>query len=148
MVEEHSEAAGRVPVRIQLESVAAGERTVLELRGELSTRGAACYVRYQEPASAGMGSTTTTIRWQAGEVRVIRFGEVRFEQVFVQGKEHTGYMVTPHGRMELVTRTREVQVESSSSPALTYAVHWSYSLTVMGEDAGLYSLTLTVSPAA
>lgn len=151
MTDKQTAAAHRRRVDITLESFAAGERIVRRMEGDLFLKGEQVYVRYDEPPEAEMGRTITTVKAERGELRIVRHGDVRFEQTFIPGKRHIGYLQTPQGRMELETETLSLDVQQDDSPnsldginapAGPLTIGWSYKLSVMGEEAGEYRLLL------
>lgn len=155
MTEKQKEQARKHRVGITLESVAAGEKVVRQMEGDLFLKGRQLYVRYDEPPEAEMGRTMTTIRAERGELRIVRHGDIRFEQHFIPGKRHVGYLQTPQGRMELETETVSLEVRFDdgenplygfNGPAGPLTIVWSYKLTVMGEEAGEYRLVLHAVP--
>ncbi|MED4603590.1 DUF1934 domain-containing protein [Paenibacillus validus] len=138
--------SGKIAVRIRLQSTLGGERIVRDMTGEWFPKGDHYYIRYEEPEEAEMGHTVTTLQVKADEIRIVRFGDVRFEQTIAAGRRHIGYMQTPHGRMEIETRTHGLSVERAEGLALPVTLRWAYNLTVMGEAAGDYAIELTASP--
>lgn len=151
MTDKQTSAAYRRRIDIILESIAAGERVVRRMEGDLFLKREQVYVRYDEPPEAEMGRTVTTLKAEQGELRIVRHGDVRFEQTFIPGKRHIGYLQTPQGRMELETETFSLDVRKDyllnglngiSALAAPLIIVWSYKLSVMGEDAGEYRLLL------
>ncbi|NEN87201.1 DUF1934 domain-containing protein [Paenibacillus elgii] len=142
MTEKQQTGAGKRAVRITLESDSGGERIVRQMTGDWFSKGRHAYLRYAEPPEAEMGRTMTTVRVEQGEVRIVRHGDVSFEQTFVPGRRHYGYLQTPQGRLELETFTQMLDVAAEGPDALL-AVRWSYELSVMGQAPERCSLCLT-----
>ncbi len=130
-------------VRVRIESESAQQKIVQNVDGELYSKGDHYYVRYAEP-DPEMGRTMTTLRLDPRSVRIIRHGDVASEQMFTAGEEHVSPYATAHGTLEIKTRTDQLHFQLSEGLG---TVRWTYRLTVSGEDAGLYSLTLTIQEA-
>ncbi|MDO3680705.1 DUF1934 domain-containing protein [Paenibacillus ehimensis] len=145
MMEKQQSGAGKRAVRIMLESDSGGERIVRQMTGEWFSKGRHAYLRYAEPPEAEMGRTVTTVRMEQGEVRIVRHGDVSFEQTFVPGRRHYGYLQTSQGRLELETFTRTLDV-AADGPGAPLAVRWSYELSVMGQAPESCSICLTAVP--
>ncbi|WP_159881878.1 DUF1934 domain-containing protein [Paenibacillus puerhi] len=138
--------SGKTDVRVRLLSVTSGERIAMEMRGVLFPKAGGFYVRYEEPEEAQMGRTTTTVRLLPDEVRILRRGDVRFEQTFAAGGRHIGYIETAHGRMELETVTHGVELRKPADGRMTpLEATWRYDLTLMGEAAGQVEVKLEIS---
>ncbi len=146
MTEKQQSGAGKRAVCITLESDSGGERIVRQMPGEWFSKGRRAYLRYAEPPEAEMGRTVTTVRVEQGEVRIVRHGDVAFEQTFVPGRRHYGYLQTPQGRLELETFTQTLDVAADGAEA-PLSVRWSYELSVMGQAPERCSICLTAVPA-
>lgn len=154
MTDKQTSAAWKRRVSITLESFASGERIKRSMEGDLFLKGRQLYIRYDEPPEAEMGRTVTTLKVEREELRIVRHGDVRFEQSFIAGKRHIGYLQTQQGRMELETETVSLDVRygdlpnsldgNISVPEDPLTIGWVYKLSVMGEDAGEYRLSLRV----
>lgn len=127
-------------VRIRLESRSGGRTTKQSMEGDLYFKGEHVYIRYEEPPSE-LGRTVTLLRLEAGEVRIIRQGDVRAEQTFAPGEKRIGFYQTAQGRMELEMKTHEL---SQDIRAGIGTVSWSYDLYVSGEHAGHYRIKLLI----
>ncbi|SDD19177.1 Uncharacterized beta-barrel protein YwiB, DUF1934 family [Paenibacillus sp. UNCCL117] len=136
---------GKIRVRVRLHSFAESQRTVSDMPGFLVRKQDCLYLRYEEPQEAQMGRTMTTMRLTPEEVRIIRHGDVRFEQTFAAGGRHIGYLDTAHGRMELeaVTHAFGLRLPERGGD-LPFEASWLYELTVMGEAAGRVEVRLEV----
>ncbi|MEK8130798.1 DUF1934 domain-containing protein [Paenibacillus filicis] len=144
--QESGTGPDKTEVRIRLLSSADGQQMDREMPGVLIEKGSWLYLRYEEPEEAQMGRTTTTVRLHPEEVRIIRHGDVSFEQTFAAGRKHVGYMDTPHGRMELETLTQSVELKRpAAGRALPLEASWCYELTAMGEAAGGFEVRLQVT---
>ncbi|CAG7649020.1 hypothetical protein PAESOLCIP111_05779 [Paenibacillus solanacearum] len=145
MTDTHS-TAGRERVRISLSSANGSEpATRQQLAGELYRKGSSTYLRYEELPDAGMGRTVTTMRIDPSGLRIIRQGDVQFEQTFRAGTRHLGYIQTPQGRLEIETVTHSFAFREGSGSLLPLHVQWSYDLSVMGEEAGCFRIELTAA---
>ncbi|CAG7652932.1 DUF1934 domain-containing protein [Paenibacillus allorhizosphaerae] len=139
--------AGRERVRISISSANGSEpATQQQLAGELFRKGSSTYLRYQELPDAGMGRTVTTLRIDPSGLRIVRQGDVQFEQTFRTGMRHLGYIQTPQGRLEIETVTHFFEYREERRQDLSLYVHWSYELSVMGEEAGSFRIELTAVP--
>ncbi|MFK7694861.1 DUF1934 domain-containing protein [Paenibacillus sp. HJGM_3] len=91
---------GKKAVRIRIESQGGGQTSSLQAQGEwYTTPTGANYVRYPEPDPA-YGRTTTTVKWSATDIRVLRHGDVESDQTFVSGVRMTGSYKLPPEALE------------------------------------------------
>ncbi|MDQ1910990.1 DUF1934 domain-containing protein [Paenibacillus sp. GD4] len=135
----------KIPVQLTIESTPeGGEPIVQRVQADLYPKEGCWYLRYNEPESAQLGRTATTMRIDREQVRILRQGDVRSEQIFVPGGKRLGYYDTPQGKLELETATGELTIGLQGAAGLG-EVRWSYDLTVAGESAGRYRLRLSVS---
>src|SRR5690606_22395892 len=96
--------------------------------GVLYRKGGACYLRYEETDET-LGSSTTTVRWDDNEIRIIRRGSIESEQTFRPGKSTQGVYALPQGRALLECRTKQMKQEQHGSTA---TLSWSYDLYIDG----------------
>jgi uncharacterized beta-barrel protein YwiB (DUF1934 family) len=127
-------------VRIRIESTQDGQQTLQTADGDLYPKGDHVYIRYEE-AQSELGRTTTLLKLEPGQIRIIRQGDVASEQTFVPGERRIGFYQTVQGRLELEMQTHGL--ESEVSQGLGW-VTWSYELFVQGEPAGLYEIKLVI----
>jgi uncharacterized beta-barrel protein YwiB (DUF1934 family) len=146
MPDKQEAGTSRQRVSISLESRNGNDRVVQLMEGELYPRDNCIFLRYQELAEAGMGRTFTTIRIEPRQLRIVRQGDIKHEQTFREGFRHLGFIQTPHGRIEMETVTKAVEVRMDDLPGGTLFIGWSYELTVMGEAAGIYQVEIAVAP--
>ncbi|UJF33635.1 DUF1934 domain-containing protein [Paenibacillus hexagrammi] len=130
----------KMGVRIRIESRSAGQATKQTAEGELYLKGEHVYIRYEEKPSE-LGRTVTLIKLEAGQVKIIRQGDVQADQTFVPGEKRVGFYQTAQGRMELEMETHEL---TQNMEAGIGTVHWSYDLYASGEHAGHYRIKLNI----
>jgi uncharacterized beta-barrel protein YwiB (DUF1934 family) len=127
-------------VRILIESRQDGQKTLQEALGELYVKGGHAYVRYEEQASE-LGRTTSLLRLEPAQIKIIRQGDVQSEQTFVAGEKRAGFYQTAQGKLELEMQTRELHTDLSHGLG---TVSWKYDLYVAGDYAGLYKIKLSI----
>jgi uncharacterized beta-barrel protein YwiB (DUF1934 family) len=131
---------GKQRVRIRIESKQEGQETLQLAQGDLYPKGKHFYIRYEE-AEAELGRTTTLLKLETGQLRIIRQGDVESEQKFVPGERSVGFYQTTQGRLELEMHTHGMS--SDLNLGLGW-VSWSYDLIVQGEPAGFYEIKLVI----
>jgi uncharacterized beta-barrel protein YwiB (DUF1934 family) len=131
---------GKQRVRIRIESRQGGLETLQLTQGDLYPKGKHFYIRYEE-AESELGRTTTLLKLETGQMRIIRHGDVESEQLFVPGERSMGFYQTTQGRLELEVNTHGMS--SDLNHGLGW-VSWSYDLIVQGEPAGLYEIKLVI----
>jgi uncharacterized beta-barrel protein YwiB (DUF1934 family) len=139
--------ASKLPVRVQVWSrqrQKSGEKQSfeVEVEGTLYQKGKAFYVAYREGEEAGLGTTLTTIRVEAGTVTLIRQGETVMRQVLVKGEEQNGSYKTPYGTFELTTRTSKLLLALNEQGGRIEAV---YNVRLAGEKSRM-ELHIDVRP--
>lgn len=127
-------------VLIRIESMADGQKSLQSAEGDLYLKGGHAYIRYEE-SSADLGRTTTLLRMDPSQLKIIRQGDIQSEQTFVPGEKRTGFYQTAQGKLQLETHTHEWSVELNRGIG---SVSWSYDLYMAGEHAGLYRLKLSI----
>jgi uncharacterized beta-barrel protein YwiB (DUF1934 family) len=131
---------GKQRVRIRIESRQGEQETLQLAQGDLYPKGKHFYIRYEETESE-LGRTTTLLKLETGQVRIIRQGDVESEQSFLPGERSIGFYQTNQGRLELEMHTHGM---SSDLRRGIGWVSWSYNLIVQGEPAGLYEIKLVI----
>jgi uncharacterized beta-barrel protein YwiB (DUF1934 family) len=134
------EMPAKQPVHIQIESKFEKHSLVQSVEGELIVKGSAAYVRYAEP-DPSMGKTNTTVKFNPGEIKVIRHGDVESEQLFSLEGKNAGFYKTAQGAMNLAVDTRSISVDLDNGLG---EASWSYDLYISGEFTGRYELKLTI----
>lgn len=148
--------AGKRQVRIRIESSGGGQSSKLQAEGEwYETTTGSSYVRYPEP-DPSLGKTTTMVKWNDKEVRVLRHGEIESDQTFVSGARMAGNYWLPassdpaadkmsgsqtRGRMLLECVTRTI---AHKSVERGHSVKWKYELYVDGQYTGVYKIRLDI----
>src|SRR5690554_5189842 len=119
-------------VDIRIESISPDQSLVQSVSGEMYLKGNAVYLRYPEPDPA-MGQTTTTVKVTDQQIKVIRHGSIRSEQVFLENKPEWGYYHTAQGQLKLETHTQSIHIQLTEGLG---TIAWIYDLYVAGEQAG------------
>jgi uncharacterized beta-barrel protein YwiB (DUF1934 family) len=155
-------SAVKKPVRIRIESSGGGQSSKQQAEGELyETATGSSYVRYVEPGQTN-GLTTTTVKWNESEIKIIRHGETKSDLTFIKGARMTGSYWLPKSsdsadsrdplvltrrndptdsRMLLESVTRAI---SSKTLKDGYSLKWSYELYSDGQFIGVYRLRLDI----
>lgn len=156
-------SAVKKQVRIRIESSVGGQSSKQLTEGDLyDTATGSSYVRYVEPEQSN-GLTTTTVKWNESEIKIIRHGEVKSDLTFIKGARMTGSYWLPkssdsfvkssesrsptrgsdpaEGRMLLESVTRSLSRKTVTDG---YSLKWSYELYVDGQFAGVYKLRLYI----
>jgi uncharacterized beta-barrel protein YwiB (DUF1934 family) len=127
-------------VRIRIASKQGEQETLQVAQGDMYPKGKHFYIRYED-AESELGHTTTLLKLETGQMRIIRQGDVESEQSFVPGERSVGFYQTTQGRLELEMHTHGMS--SDLNHGLGW-VSWSYDLIVQGEPAGLYEIKLVI----
>ncbi|MNI10680.1 putative beta-barrel protein YwiB [compost metagenome] len=127
-------------VSIRIESRIDGQESAHTAEGDLYLKGKHAYIRYEE-SGAELGKTTTLIRLDPDEVKIIRQGDIQSEQIFVPGEQRIGFYHTAQAKLELVVHTHDWNFELNNGLG---HVSWSYDLYMAGDHAGLYRLKLLI----
>lgn len=127
-------------VRIRLTTVSDGRSSVVEERGEAYVKGSHTYIRYID-TSLGLEGVSTVVKLAPEGVTVLRQGNVRMEQRFVEGKRAAGYYEMQAGSFRLETDTKRVEVRMQDG--VGQAV-WSYELWISDAEAGTFEVTIDV----
>lgn len=128
-------------VKLRITTAINEETSVQKSTGELYVKEQAIYVRYAEP-HAEMGRTVSTLKLKNDSVKIIRHGDVKMEQLFSQGEITYSLYNTPQGALELEVCTLAVMNRLMTDGMGTFA--WKYTLSLDGELAGTYEITLDI----
>lgn len=128
-------------VRVRLDSVNGGQQIVHEAEGDLYKKNDHIYIRYEE-TEPEMGQTTTIVKIEKNRMKIMRHGEISSEQSFIPGESTNGFYQTVQGRLILVIQTHSLHNRLNDNG--TGELEWSYDLEVMEEQAGLFTIKLTI----
>ncbi|GGG09736.1 hypothetical protein GCM10010912_62740 [Paenibacillus albidus] len=134
----------KYPVSIQLVSLQDGQRNVLNVAGEVISKGPQLYVRYEELQQSPQGesvSVRTTVKISGSELKLIRHGAVQSEQTFEAGRQLPGFYRSPYTQFNLSTQTRKLDVVRKGRD---FTVSWDYDLHVYGELSGSFAISLHI----
>jgi uncharacterized beta-barrel protein YwiB (DUF1934 family) len=123
-------------VRIDIESRSAGQGITQSAQGELYLIGEQLVLRYAE-SDPSLGRTTTTMKIDPGEIKVIRHGDVESEQSYRPGQTTRGTLRTGGAILSLEKRTHEIQCDMDERGG---TIRWSYDMIMNGEPAGVFEL--------
>lgn len=100
-----------------------------------------CYARYEETEASGLAGTTTTVKWNASQVSLIRHGAYEMHQEFAEGGSYTGDYRTPYLMIPIETKTKKVRVKK-----LPYGwkIQLEYDLVYAAADVNRMSTAITV----
>jgi len=130
-------------VKIRILSKAAGQTIKMRLDGSLYIRNGHPYIRYNEPEEQ-MGRTSTIVKIDDGEIKVIRRGDFATDQTFAEGRETYADYRTPQTVMKLTMVTHRIHSKLENGIGV---VEWNYDLYVSGELAGAYALQMEIREA-
>lgn len=100
-------------VRVRISSYCQGcQAESQEVRGLLAKKNGVFYLRYDEPAAAGLGLTHTTLKWGEDWVLLLRTGALQHRQEFRAGLSHRSLYQTTQLELPLVTTTKAVAVSN------------------------------------
>ncbi|MBT2292278.1 DUF1934 domain-containing protein [Paenibacillus albidus] len=134
----------KYPVSIQLVSLQDGQQSVLNVSGEVISKGSQLYVRYEELQQGPQGesvSVRTTVKISGSELKLIRHGAVQSEQTFEAGRQLPGFYRSPYTQFNLSTQTRKLDVVRKGRD---FTVSWDYDLQVYGELSGTFAISLHI----
>lgn len=100
----------------------------------------AIYYRYPEPDPVIEG-TMTTVKIKNEQIKIIRHGKLKSEQVFTLGKSEVGIYHTPEGSLSLETNTQSIDIDLLDGIG---TISWVYDLVVSGTDAGKFEIKLDI----
>lgn len=128
------------PVLIRIESVIDGARTVQEMRGDRYRREDGFVLRYEE-RNPSLGRTVTTLKYAAGEVRIVRHGDTEAELTYRPGKRVRGTYRTAEGALALENDTHAVRTDSGGGEE---RLHWTYDVYIDDARIGAYAITASI----
>lgn len=129
---------------VTLISLHEGERNVLNVSGEVITKGPQVYIRYAEPGQGPEGadiSVRTTLKIAGNELKIIRHGGVESEQTFQKGRRLPGFYRSPYTQFNLSTETRELDILQDGR---SLKVSLDYDLYVYEELSGKFAISLHI----
>lgn len=131
-------------VSITLVSLQDGQENVVNVNGEVITKGQHLYIRYEELEQGPKGervSVRTTIKIAGNQLKLIRHGGVQSEQSFQLGQRLPGFYRSPYTQFNLSTETRKLDVERDGR---SLKVTWEYDLYVYEELSGQFAISLHI----
>lgn len=78
--------------------------------GQYYKNGSSAYITYKESEISGMDGSTTTLKIDAEEVSLIRFGSITTKLVFQKGKRTISQYKTAYGVFDMTIDTQEVDL--------------------------------------
>jgi uncharacterized beta-barrel protein YwiB (DUF1934 family) len=127
-------------VNIRIVSKAGSQVIEERVQGSLYMRNGHIYIRYEEPVEQ-MGHTSTIVKIDAGEIKIIRRGDIVTDQSFVAGRHTHSDYATPETSMKLSMFTHKIETRLSNGIGV---VEWSYDLYVSGDLAGTYAIQMDI----
>jgi uncharacterized beta-barrel protein YwiB (DUF1934 family) len=131
-------------VSVTLVSLQEGQRNVLNVSGEVISRGSQLYIRYEEPGRGPQGEDAqirTMIKIADNELKLIRHGGVESEQTFKSGLRLPGFYRSPYTQFNLSTETRKLDIRRDGR---SLEVVWDYDLYVYEELSGQFAISLHI----
>lgn len=131
-------------VSVTLISLHEGQRSVLNVPGEVIARQSQLYIRYEEPGQGPQGEDApvrTTVKISDGELKLIRHGGIESEQTFQTGRRLPGFYRSPYTQFNLSTDTRELEITRNGR---TLEVSWNYDLYVYEDLSGKFAISLHI----
>jgi uncharacterized beta-barrel protein YwiB (DUF1934 family) len=128
-------------VQIDIQGEAAGQKIEQQNHGELYVLENQLVLRYAE-TDPSLGNTKTTMKIGAGEIKIIRHGDVESEQTYRSGQMTRGTLRTAGAVLSLEKQTHDIQLEMNEHGG---SVSWSYDMIVNGDPNGTYHLKVTAT---
>jgi uncharacterized beta-barrel protein YwiB (DUF1934 family) len=136
--------SGKYGASITLESLQDGQKNVMKAAGEVISKGAQLYVRYEEAEQGPRGETVsvrTTIKISGNELKLIRHGSIESEQSFELGRRLPGFYRSPYTQFNLSTETRSLDITREGR---SLNVSWEYDMYVYEELSGQFAISLYI----
>lgn len=133
---------GKRKVRILLSSTSEGQQNRQEFDGEVYVKKGVFFIRYEEDERE-MGLTTTTVKINIDQLKIIRHGQVESEQSFRTGQWMSGFYRMDQGRLRMQAFTHSMQNELNEHGLGT--VKWEYDLEMMDDPVGRLAIQLSVT---
>ena len=107
----------KVIVKIISKTMVDGEEEKIELMtpGKFYKKGEAYFVVYEETEISGMEGTTTTLKIESDELRIIRFGTTSSNLVFKKGIKHSSIYKTIYGIFEVNVEPSSMEIDVGES---------------------------------
>lgn len=119
------------------------EQMHLQYKGVLYLKNGVYYLRYKEDDALQIGNTSTTVKWKKGntlEVIMIRQGDVKSNQVFMQGITSVSPYQTDFGTMEMKITTDSIEIQEES--LFNGNIHIRYRLELQQQVIGSIQLNI------
>jgi uncharacterized beta-barrel protein YwiB (DUF1934 family) len=113
-----------------------------QLEGQLYEKENQTYLRYEEELE-GIGKVQNTLKIEEQQVKVIRHGAITMNHVYQLGKKTLGLYHSPHGPLEMETKTTQLQyvpIQDGASGMGKFLL--CYALVLNGEFAGDFTLKI------
>lgn len=130
------------PVKLQIHSVADGEKVNQQVKGEAIRKAGSLYIRYEEKEQLpGSEPIRNMVKISDDRVKLIRHGGVESEQSFELGKRLPGFYRSPFTSFALSTDTKKMSISLSD---LSGKISFSYDLYVYEEQSGKLSISIEI----
>lgn len=101
------------------------------------------YAVYEETEISGMEGTTTTLKINKNTLTLLRKGTTNTKMVFEEHFKDTSLYSTPHGVLELLVDTKQLQIEISDRGG---EVKVNYDMSIAGQDPLTTQLEVSIKP--
>ncbi len=103
----------KVIVKVVSKTISDGEEEKIELMtpGKFYKKGEAYFVVYEETEISGMEGTTTTLKIESDQLRIIRFGTTSSNLIFKKGIKHSSMYKTVYGIFEVIVEPSSIDID-------------------------------------
>lgn len=128
-------------VQLTLQSDQNGESSTTNLVGQAFQKENSLYVRYTEPPQPPHQEVRTVVKISSDEIKIMRHGGVKSEQVFRVGEQMTGFYRSQATSFAMVTHTLAMH---NQLRGVTGRITWEYELYVHEQLSGRFKLSLQI----
>lgn len=109
----------------------------------LYDKGRFLYVQYVEKLSEHLAPVKTTLKIAANEMKIIRNGQVKMNQRFIENETTTGSYLSPYGHFQMITDTTHYKREWIKQK-VAGRIQLTYTLRFNENEVGVYTLEIEI----
>lgn len=113
------------------------------VRAMLYEKGRFVYVQYEEVISEQFPPIKTTLKVAENEMKIIRHGQVKMNQTFMENEMTTGSYDAPFGQFHMTTNTTSYKQEWQENKEAG-RIQLTYALQLNEQKVGVYTLDFTI----
>ena len=132
----------RIRVYSEVKNGTSVNRSYVDTVGLFTERNGSFYARYDEPEGSDLAGCTTTVKWGAGTVTILRTRPYGLREEFEQGRTFETTYHTPYLDIPLRIRTRRLAVFRKGRG---WTIRLRYD-SELGGEAGRIEVTVEVEP--